>query len=168
MPQYYNPYNMIYPASYQPVVGQASFAPYNNQPQMPAPVQNTPKVMEWVEGEIGAIAFQMPNGLAPNTAIPLWDSKDTNIYLKSWNQMGMANPIQKLHYTIEDEHIPVLPGNTNQQSGSMSGNDMSQYVTKTDLEQLKEELQNSISSMSKSYGNQNGSNVSGNQRGVNR
>lgn len=56
----------------------------------------------WVDGEVGAKAFQMPAGWPANTPIALWDTNDTVIYLKSINQMGMPNPLQKAHYQLEE------------------------------------------------------------------
>lgn len=68
MPSYYNPYNFypqsymnpgysgnIYPQMQQPLPNQQSFTPSMS-------ASNGPKMMEWVEGEVGAKAFQMPNG----------------------------------------------------------------------------------------------------------
>ena len=119
---------------------------YNYYPQYPyqsyaMPQQQsytqTPKTMEWVEGEVGAKAFQMPQGLPVNTPIPLWDSQEKKIYLKSWNQMGAANyPMQVLEYTIKEQPSPML-----MEGQSAAGN----YVTKEDFEQFKEELKNMMS-----------------------
>lgn len=124
MPSYYNPYN-FYPASYM--------SPMNSyqQPQSYAPAQNT-KMMEWVEGEVGAKAFQMPQGLQPNQPVPLWDSTDTIIYLKSWNPMGIPNPLQKLKYELPSENQNML------QSGDTEHHD--KYVTKEDFEEMKQEI----------------------------
>lgn len=170
----YNPY---YGPTYtgmgyqQPAIGQASFTPYvqpMQQSYTPAPVQQ-PKVMEWVEGEIGAKAFQMPAGWPANTPIPLWDSTDTVIYLKSVNQMGMPNPMQKLKYTIEETQQQALMSGAS--GNSMSGQDMSQFVTKQDLEQLKQEIRNmgNGGNNTNTATNQNGSNSSQNgNRGGNR
>ena len=99
------------------------------------------KSMEWVDGEIGAKAFQMPQGWPPETPIVLWSNSEKKIYLKSWNQMGMANPMQELDYEIKERTNPaLLPSN-------ISG-DTANYVTKEDLEQFKQELRNMVSSMS--------------------
>lgn len=175
MPSYYNPYN-FYPVSYanqmgysggqmvQPQIPQQSFA----APQM----QQAPEMMKWVEGEVGAKAFQMPNGWPVNSPIPLWDSTDTVIYLKSWGPMGIPNPMQKLRYEMPETQNQVLLGSGN--NGGMSGNvqqvqpDMSQYVTKQDLEEIRREMRNSISGASNggnNAGNQNGSNASQNRGG---
>jgi hypothetical protein len=86
--------------------------------------------MEFVEGEVGAKAFQMPNNWPINTPIALWDSTDKKIFLKPWNQMGMANPLQELDYEIKNESSFV--------SGATQ--DMSQYVSKQDFEELKKEI----------------------------
>ena len=132
MPSYYNPYS-FYPASYM--------SPINNyqQPQSYAPAQNV-KMMEWVEGEVGAKAFQMPQGLPPNQPIPLWDSTDTVIYLKSWNPMGVPNPLQKLKYELPNDNQNML------QSGDTDGDAKmhEKYVTKDDLEEMKQEIRQLI------------------------
>lgn len=162
MPNYYNPYN-FYPASY--INGGASFAPYAT-PQLPIPQQSyaqgtTPKPMEWVEGEVGAKAFQMPAGWPANQPIPLWDSTDSVIYLKSWSQMGIPNPLQKLKYEMpESQTPPTLPGG---QSGSA---EPSNFVTKEDLESMKNELRELIrNNRYNSQGNQNQNNRKENRGG---
>lgn len=160
MPSYYNPYN-FYPANYTNQVGYSSMPV--QQPQLPQqsyavnPIQQGPKMMEWVEGEVGAKAFQMPNGWPANSPIPLWDSTDTVIYLKSWGPMGIPNPLQKLKYEMPEQQNQTLLMNNN--SGAQGNSqDMSQYVTKHDLEEFKRELRN----MSGRGNNQNGSNSSQN------
>lgn len=149
MPNYYPTYSYPYPATYTPVAYPQSY----NQPPQQQP-QNI-KTMEWVEGEIGAKAFQMPPGWPANSPIPLWDSTDTVIYLKSVNQMGVPNQMQKLKYTIEDQPNPVILAKN--QSGDISEQtEGNQYITKKDLEDFKKELLNSITPK---YSNQNGGNV---------
>ena len=130
---YYNYYNQYPFNSFQP-----------NQSY----TQNM-KSMEWVDGEIGAKAFQMPQGWPPETPIVLCDNSEKKIYLKSWNQMGMANPMQELDYEIKERTNPaLLPSN-------ISG-DTANYVTKEDLEQFKPELRNMVSSMSNNNNNNRG------------
>lgn len=133
MPSYYNPYN-FYPASYM--------GPLNNyqQTQSYAPTQ-TVKPMEWVDGEVGAKAFQMPPGHPANQPIPLWDSTDTVIYLKSWNPMGVPNPMQYIRYTLSNDNQNML------QSGSTEP--QNNYATKTDLEEMKEEIKQIIAEQNK-------------------
>lgn len=175
----FNPYN---PYSYgqQPLYGSYAAQPIQQimpQQSYAPPVQPQPRAMEWVEGEIGAIAYQMPPGWPANTPIPLWDNKSTTIYLKSWNQMGVPNPLQKLPYTLPAQQmsLPSEQSGDNNFSGSVAPAeqrmpDMSQYVTKTDFDQLRQEIRN-MGNQNMSHGpnnmtNQNGS--SGNNNGGNR
>lgn len=158
MPNYYNPYN-FYPASYM------QQNPYSamQQPvqQSFAQSQQGPKMMEWVEGEVGAKAFQMPMGWPANSPIPLWDSTDTVIYLKSWGPMGIPNPMQKLRYEMPDQQnqAMLMSGNNGYSGNSQNSQpDMSQFVTKQDFEELKKELRNANSGANQNGGNsgQNG------------
>lgn len=182
MPNYYNPYN-LYPVSYANQMGYGAMPVQQPQmmPQqsMSSAPQQAIEPMKWVEGEIGAKAQQMPSGLPANTPIPLWDSTDTVIYLKSWGPMGIPNPMQKLHYTIEDQGNHLLSGavngNEQDQTAQHQQPDMSNYVTKDDLNQIREELKNALNTASfqnnQHNGNQNGSsgNNNGNRNGnVNR
>lgn len=103
------------------------------------------KSMEWVDGEVGAKAFQMPQGWPPETPIALWDNSEKRIWLKSWNNMGMPNTMQELNYEIKERTNPaLLPGN-------ISGDDMP-YVTKADFDQFKQELRDMVSNLSKGSG----------------
>ena len=157
-----------YNSAFNPVLGYS--APYNQYqttayPQQgysgySAPVSTvtpaaSPKVMEWVEGEIGAKAYQMPNGWPANQPIPLWDSTDTVIYLKSWSPMGVPNTMQKLTYTLPEQQMTLPAG---QSSMAAPQQDMSGYVTKDDFEQLKHDMMNLIK-------NQNANSMNQNKRG---
>jgi len=179
MPNYYNPYN-FYPVTYANQMGYSGMP--MQQPQMgqmpqqsyATPAPQGPKMMEWVEGEVGAKAFQMPNGWPANSPIPLWDSTDTVIYLKSWGPMGIPNPMQKLRYKMPEQQnqAMLMSGSNGGNDGQSAHHDMSQYVTKHDFEQLKNEIRNmgqtSVSNGGQS--NQNGSNSgqNGGNRGGNR
>lgn len=92
--------------------------------------QNAQTGIIWVDGEIGAKAYQMPPGWPVNTPLPLWDTNDTIIYLKSTNQLGMPNPIQKISYRMDE-------AKTSGQERLESGDE---YVKKSDLERIKEEM----------------------------
>lgn len=105
------------------------------------------KSMEWVDGEVGAKAFQMPQGWPAETPIVLWDNSEKKIYLKSWNQMGMPNQMQELTYEIKERTNPALLPQ------SISGD--TQYVTKQDFEQLKEEMRNLSHAMQNNNNNGN-------------
>jgi len=131
------------PAAYQPTwnysgVGQQMY------PQMPqampqgqsmaAPVRGE---IEWVDGEVGAKAYQIPQGSGKPVA--LWDTNEQIIYIRSMNPMGMPNPIQKAHYTLE---------NAQGTSGSAEPARTDEYVRKEDMERLKQELLDAIGSIS--------------------
>ncbi len=110
--------------------------------------QNTVQMgLKWVDGEVGAKAYPLPQGWPANQPIALWDTNDTVIYLKSINPMGMPNPLQRARYTLED-------GQSGEKTRGYSGDtkenapDMSEYVKKDDLEKLKQELTDSIGQMS--------------------
>ena len=115
--------------SYTQPVNQPSYTP--NQPPMRT---------QWVDGEGSARAYQMPPGWMPNEPIALWDMNDQVIYMKSFNNMGMPNPLKKIRYTVEPDESSynLMSGNS-----SMPNAD---YVTKADFNQLKEELMASVQS----------------------
>ena len=136
---YYNPgYNTPY---------------YNNNYPSHQPQQSFTqdvKFMEWVEGEVGAKAFQKPMGIPVNAPIPLWDSTGNKIYLKSWNQVGAANPLTEIDYTIKDNPamMQMLPD-------GISGKDMSQYVSKQEFDEFKRQLENLSAMMSNTQNSKN-------------
>ena len=114
------------------------------------PQNDTMMGIRWVDGEIGAKAFQMPPMWPANTPLPLWDTNDTVIYLKSINQVGMPNPLQKIHYTMEETpKAPMMHNTTSGQAAlpspdRTSGNSMAGYATKDDLEKMKEDIRASM------------------------
>lgn len=65
--------------------------------------------------------------------------------------MGMPNPLKKVRYTMEADYQSnqaMLPAGENIViPQSTHGADMSQYVTKDDMERMKEELKAVIASM---------------------
>ena len=101
--------------------------------------------IEWVDGEAAAKSYQIPAGMTKPVA--LWDTNDTVIYLKSVNPMGMPNPLQKIHYRME-EQVPKYMGQEQAKLESGDTNtaqhDMSQYVRKDELEAMKNELKQAI------------------------
>ena len=148
----YAPYQAYPSNSYQQQYSQAAQG-YMLQPvQSYQQPQSQPMGICWVDGEIGAKAQSLPAGWPANAPFPMWDTNDQIIYLKSTNQMGMPNPIQKLHYTIEDSpKSPVmqyskaaLPSGDNQAAEAMP--DMSEYVRKDELNRMAEELKAAIHS----------------------
>ena len=145
MPQYYNPYT-FYPSYQQPVYsGGYSGAAYTVMPQQP--VQNmmdTELVMKWVDGEVAAKAFNRPQGWPENRPIPLWDSTDTVIWLKSWGPMGIPNPMQKLKYIMPDQQSQAFLQAGQNMSGAQESTasqiDTSNFATKDDIASLREEV----------------------------
>ena len=100
----------------------------------------------WVDGEVGAKAYQLPAGLPANQPIALWDTNDTVIYLKSVNPMGMPNPLQRAHYTLDG----MKSGEKREGYSGDSKPDMSEYVRKEDLERMKQDLMDTIGSLNTS------------------
>ena len=138
------------PMNYNPYFG-PTYPNYFSQAQMPQVQQPQPQIrpIEWVVGEVGAKAFQMPAGWPANVPIDLWDSTDTVIYLKSINQMGVPVITQKLRYTIEEDPVQARISGQSQPVPQ----ETSTYVTKDDMDQFKKEVRAMILK-----NNQNGSN----------
>lgn len=117
--------------------------PYQ-QPLSPYPsptpnlmANNSDNPIVWVQGEAGAKSFLV----APNKTIPLWDSENQTIYLKSADASGMPS-IKILDYTIRERETPQKPlGGTESRIGD--------YATKDDLEALKKEIKGEISEIVK-------------------
>lgn len=158
MPNYSNfPSYGAYPQypqnSYQQQYSQAYQQPYQQPAISYSQPQQTRVGIEWVDGEVGAKAFQLPAGWPANAPMPLWDTNDTVIYLKSINQMGMPNPLQKVRYTMEEQ--PRMSAAMSSQGALPAGDnvqqthpipDMSNYVRKDELQEIKEELKAAITS----------------------
>lgn len=148
MPNYYNPYN-FYPVSYQP---NGYVNPQNTQQQI---FTNGPKMMEWVDGEVGAKAFPMPNGWPANSPIPLWDSTDTIIYLKSWGPMGIPSPMQKLHYEMPQQSDQMMLPTVQQNGSSGEQSSEPEYATKEDLDEIRREIKSMMSQRNSKSGSEN-------------
>jgi hypothetical protein len=97
------------PGGYQPTWNFGQQAGMGFPQQISGIPQAEEQGLKWVDGEAAAKAYQLPAGLPPNKPIALWDTNDTIIYLKSVNQMGMPNPLQRVHYQLE-ERIPKHSG----------------------------------------------------------
>lgn len=119
------------------------------QPTASYQAQQQPVGIIWVDGEVGAKAYQLPANWPVNAPMPLWDTNDTVIYLKSTNQMGMPNPLQKIHYTMEEVKVTPMVGNSGNTQPALPAPDMSNYVTKDDLNRIKEELKEAMTSAGK-------------------
>ena len=117
--------------------------PYANQPAQQNNQQNAMSMI-WTDGEIGAKAYQRPDWLPANQPIALWDTNDTVIYLKSWNPMGMPNPLQKARYVLEGVKSGEKATGYSGDAEPKCNHDMSEYVKKSDLDRLKVELMDTI------------------------
>lgn len=149
---------------------QQSYAmPMNAVPQYAVPQpqpQQMPMRTQWVDGESSAKAFQMPIGWPANEPIALWDMNDPVIYMKSFNSMGMPNPLRKIHYTVEpEENQHMLMSGSAAASSSAPAAD---YATKEDMARMEERIMAAMqqhSAASPSRGGQNPSQQSGNRNG---
>lgn len=109
-----------------------------------------------VDGETAAKAYQMPAGLPFGTPIALWDTNERVIYMKTWNQMGMPMPLQKIHYEMDEpgrlpegrsgQSTPEGPGWEPEVKAEAALPEPDKYVTKDDLEEMKNELKRMIRS----------------------
>ena len=90
--------------------------------QMPQAQQNTglQQGIIWVQGEAAAKSYL----IAPNSTVPLWDSEDKIIYLKSADAAGMPS-MKVLEYKIRGEEEPKPAP---------------EYVTKADFDALAEKV----------------------------
>ena len=135
------PYSLYTQPSYTPYT-----APQQQSAQQAAQPGQTGII--WVDGEVGAKAYQLPQGWPANTPMPLWDTNDTIIYLKSTNPMGMPNPLQKIYYRMEETQQTSGAAFRSAAPALMSGEAEAKtevaYVTRDDLERMKEELRESI------------------------
>lgn len=147
----YNAYPSYQPNSYQQQYSQA-YQPQYSIPQNNSYAAQQPVGIVWVDGEVGAKAYQLPSNWPANAPMPLWDTNDTIIYLKSTNQMGMPNPIQKVRYTMEEapHTSPAMSSQPALPAPEMP--DMSDFVRKDDLERMKEELKATMTSNAETKG----------------
>ena len=141
-----------YPVPYQNNYGYSGIGtqmfpqyPTTVQQSVPQPPQQTAQGLIWVDGEVGAKAYQLPSGLPANQPIALWDTNDTVIYLKSVNPMGMPNPLQKARYELEG--MKTGEKTTGYSGDSEPKHDMTQYVRKEDLDRMKQDLIDTIGQM---------------------
>lgn len=152
MPNYPVPYQNNW--GYSGTVGQQMYPQYQGQSMMPQPAPQTSGTQQsghgliWVDGEVGAKAYQMPAGWPSGQPIALWDTNDTVVYLKSTNPMGMPNPLQKAHYKLEN-YVSASPMKSGDAEPAEMP-DLTQYVRKDDMERMKQELMEAINSVSTS------------------
>lgn len=153
-----NPYGNSYGNSYGTMYGNSYGQPMYAQQQIPMPQSYAPiqaqmraSGIDWVDGEAAARAAQLAPG---ETQHALWDINEPIIYIKSVNQMGMPNPLQKAHYWLEGQE-PKSGETRRLESGEARTEDshsMDGYVRKEELDAMKEELKNAIREMQQGSG----------------
>ena len=116
-----------------------------------APSQQTQQSsdMLWVQGIEGAKAYL----LAPGRTLPLWDSEEQCIYIKSTSPTGIPQPLTILDYTIRQPKEEI--------EEAQPQIDMGQFVSKEEFEELKEMISDlkdrvSASSQKAPYTNKKG------------
>ena len=134
LPNYFNPYN-FYPVGYANQMGYSGVPVQQPSMSMTTPMTQTVNncAMAWVDGEIEARGRQMPQGV---TQLAMWDTNQPVIYLKSLNQMGMPNPMQVLRYTVEEAKQALTSGQADTGNEKVAMPDMSQYITRDELNEL--------------------------------
>ena len=100
-------FNNGFPVGYQQMMQQQ----YTQNNQQTGPI--------WVQGEAAAKSYLV----APGCTVPLWDSEDKVIYLKSADVSGMPS-MKVLDYQIRGDEPANKP----------------EYATKADLEALAEKV----------------------------
>lgn len=101
---------------------------YNPYARAQVPANN----IIWVQGIEGAKAQQ----IQPNSSLLLLDSESDHFYMKVCDQYGICMPIKI--YKFEEE-IPAATAPTMGPGAAVAAQDMSQYVTKEELEALLKE-----------------------------
>ena len=109
--------------------------PYQQQYPVQQTISNTPITAPqnntgiiWVQGEAGAKAYPV----APGNSILLMDSESDCFYIKSTDHSGVPMPLRSFTYT---EIVQ------SQQSHDEPKVDTSQFVTRSEFEELKQMLQ---------------------------
>lgn len=169
---YQNPNGNMVPGYSQ---GQISYGGYPMAPMQMNPQNQSGGMMNpgmiWVDGEVGAKAYQIQPG--QTTPVALWDTNDQVIYLKSMNQMGMPNPLQKIRYQIEEMPQQYLTGNGGGNSGSQGNMSEQDDRIRDEISSLRQEIRELKETMSQrqqggsqnvSQSRQNGSNNGGGNR----
>ena len=117
-------YNNYFPMGYQQYYPQQTNMMQQQNTQ--APQQNNSII--WVQGEAGAKAYPV----APGNSVLLMDSESECFYIKSTDHSGVPMPLRSFTYT---EIVQ------SQQPNEEPKVDTSQFVTRSEFEELKKMLQ---------------------------
>lgn len=131
VPPMQNTIQPFYSAQQQTAMPQQTTAPQQPVAQPQAPQQQQPEnpSIVWVQGEAGAKAYIV----APGNTVPLWDSENPIIYLKSVDAAGM--PSMKI-FEYKERNAQA---NTDKI-------DVSVFVTRNELDQILSERLNQLQS----------------------
>ena len=116
-------YNNYFPTGYQPMY-YLQQNQMQNQPQVQPQQPQMNNGIIWVQGEAAAKSYP----IAPNSSVPLWDSEDNVIYIKSADMSGMPS-IKILDYTMRDVSPKTAEIST-----------QSDFATKDDISILEKEI----------------------------
>lgn len=120
-----NPYNNYLNRSYQ------SYPQIQQQQQVyPNTTQTSQNNIIWVKGKENARSMQLP----PNSTVVLLDSEVGKFYIKTTDDIGLGR-LRVFNYVEE-------PDNTEQSSQSNPNLDLSNYVTKSQLQEAIKEMKN--------------------------
>ena len=118
---------------------QNPITPYTQQTPVQQPQQNQNPYMQWVQGESGAKACFVPSG----ATVPLWDSENQVIYLKTISPQGIPAPLTILEYTMRPPEVADQGTN---------------YVTKEELDSKFNEILSLLKSNNRPYQKKGGKN----------
>lgn len=127
------------------------------QPAQIQPQQNLQGVI-FVDGEGAARAMQIPDGWDRTKSLAFWDMSAPFIYIRSFNQAGMPNPLMRLRYVIDNpqQDQQLLP------QEQMSGNDQPEekkYVTHEEIDKLEKDISELKDLIKRNVSNQGNNNV---------
>lgn len=119
-------YNNGFPATYQQMYPQYSYAPQQTITPVvqPQPVQTNDSGVIWVQGEAGAKSWVVP----PGKSVMLMDSENSVFYIKTADNSGVPLPLRIFDYTERTAQ------NTTSAEAAQTVN--SQYVTKDELKEI--------------------------------
>lgn len=146
MPSY--GYQQNYQGQYQQPYNQSYGQPYASQ---------MPSSRAWAEDEYEARSIRVPDGWPADTPFVIWNPRQPLQYIKAVDARGVPYPMKTLKYEEiqQKQQSFALPGQAPENV---------EFVTKTDFNNLKEEVMETIrASMSQQHSQANQQN---NQRGA--
>lgn len=134
-------YANYFPASYQsPATVQPVMTFQQPQPVPQPQVQQQPQPqINWCQGEAAARAYLV----APNQSVMLMDSEQSVFYIKSADASGMPLPLRIFDYKERSTQ--------NQQVDQPLAQPHEEYITRHELEERLEQLQQLIQAQSQSH-----------------